>query len=288
MRQLLELGFSPGWVRWAVDARRLHRLSRGVFAVGHRRITLRGRWLAAVLACGPSAMLSHCFAGALLGVLEHARGLIDVTVSGNVRKRAGVRLHRVADLTAADRSTVDAIPCTSVARTLLGIAAVEPSSLEGAIAAAEKRELLDLTEIDLLLTRCPRRPGGPALRQALAEHRVEYEWTRSRLERRLFALCHNAGLPRPSVNAYVAVPGWAGEIDFSWSELGLIVETDGWDSHRDRAAFEADRRRDQHLVAAGWRVVRLTWRQVVYEPERVVETLRALAARGGAVGRRAA
>lgn len=279
LAQLRELGCRPGWVQWAVETRRLHPLYRGVFAVGHRRISTRGRWLAAVLACGDGALLSHCFGGVLVGMLERTRGPIQVTVPRHVRSRAGIRIFTTADLVAADRTVVDAIPCASVPRTLLGIAAVDPSSLPGAIAQAEKRHLLDLTALDSLIARSPRRPGVPALRRALAEHRVEYEWTHGRLEERFFSLCRRAGFPRPAVNAHVTVEGWSGEVDFSWPSLRLIVETDGFATHGDREAFESDRLRDQHLVAAGWRVIRVTWRQVVFEPERVVRTLARLTAR---------
>lgn len=277
--QLLGLGFSRPAIKRRRAAGRLHRLYRGVFAVGHQRITLRGRWMAAVLACGRGAQLSHRCAGALRGLVERPSGLIEVTVPRPVRKRPGIRAFTATDLAPADRTVVDAIPCTSVARTLLGVAAVEPQALQGAVAQAEKRHLLDLTGLHSLIARFPRRPGAPALRRALAEHSVELEWTRSRLEDRFFSLCRRAGLERPDVNAFIAVSGWAGEVDFSWPELRLIVETDGYEGHGDRAAFEEDRRRDQHLVAAGWRVIRVTWRQVVYEPERVVETLGRLSAR---------
>ncbi len=163
------------------------------------------------------------------------------------------------------------MPCT-----LLGIAAVDPQSLGEALAAAEKRSILDLAAVEAVLTRARRRPGVRALRRALAGIAVELGWTHGEFERRFFLLCREAGLARPRVNAWIEVPGDGFEVDFSWPEPRLIVETDGHETHRDREAFEEDRRRDQLLVAAGWRVVRFTWRQVIERPESVVTTMRAL------------
>jgi hypothetical protein len=235
--------------------------------------------MAAVLASGPGAVLSHRCSGALQGLIERwPPREIEMTTPRQARKRIGIRTFTAADLGDADRAVVDAIPCASIARTLIGIAAVQPELLEGAIAAAERRGAFDLAEVERLLGQG--RAGSSALRGALRAHAVEFEWTRSRLEQRFFALCGRAGLPRPRVNAWISVPGWAGEVDFSWPDLALIVETDGWADHGDRAAFERDRRRDQFLVAVGWRIVRFTWRQIADEPERVVGTLRELVSAG--------
>jgi hypothetical protein len=231
--------------------------------------------MAAVLASGPEAMLSHCPAAHLRGFVGRSRG-IDVTVPRAIRGRPGIKIHVATALTPADCTTVDAIPCASIALTLLGLAATAPADLPAALAQAAKRDALDLTTIDELLVRRPRAAGTPAFREALRAYRVEWEWSNSELERRAFELFAAAGLPRPDVNAWIGVPGSGFEVDFSWPELRLIVEVDGWESHGDRLAFEEDRRRDALLSAAGWRVVRFTWRQVVDDPAHVVATLRAL------------
>jgi very-short-patch-repair endonuclease/predicted transcriptional regulator of viral defense system len=274
--QLLALGFSARAVGRRVESGRLHRLHRGVYAVGHRRITQRGRWMAAVFACGPGALLSHRSAAHLRDLRSWSPGIVEVVTAQKVRRRPGIRPYLTSFLNAGDRDIVDTIPCTSLACTLLGLAAVDPESLDGAVAAAEQRSILDLGAVDELLRRAPRRAGVRALRKALVGITAEFAWTRSELERRFLALCRQATVPRPRVNAWIEVPGDGFEVDFSWPELRLIVETDGHGSHGDRRAFEEDRRRDQLLVAAGWRVVRFTWHQVFDDPASVVAVLRTL------------
>lgn len=265
-----------GWTTSAISARqaagKLHRLYRGVYAVGHRRLTRPGSLLAAVLACGPEAALSHRSAGELRG-WRRRFWPIEVSVPRPVRKRHGVSVRVAGDLD-LDRTIVDGIPCASVALTLLGIAEVEPAALGDAIAAAERHRQLDLRELDALLERRRGRPGTAALRSGLAEIRLEDQWSRSGFERRFLRLCADAGLPRPRLNAWIEVPSDGFEVDFSWPDARLVVEADSYEWHADRAAFERDRRRDQLLAAAGWRVLRVTWRQLTGEPHRVVEAVR--------------
>ncbi len=237
--------------------------------------------MAATLAGGEGVVLSHRSAAHLRGLLDRS-GVAEVTSSRKLSSRQGVVFRVVSGLTQADRKVVDAIPCASVPLTLLGLAATVPATLPAALARSERRGLLDLSAMAELLDRRPRTPGIPALRRALRAYRVEWEWTRSELERRALGLFAAAGMPRPDVNAWVAVAGNGFEVDFSWPSLRLAVEADGWEAHGDRRAFEEDRSRDAVLVAAGWRVVRLTWRQVVDEPEAVVATLSPLSARAPA------
>lgn len=149
-------------------------------------------------------------------------------------------------------------------------------SLERACAQAELLRLLDLRAVHGALARATGRRGAPSLRAALAEHRSGPTLTRSELEERFLALCTSESLPRPEVNARVDLAGGPVEVDFLWREQRLIAETDGHASHGTRRAFESDRRRDRHLLLAGWRVVRFTWRDVTSAPTDVALTIRVL------------
>ena len=230
--------------------------------------------MAAVLASGPGALLSHRTAAHARGFTSRSPATVEVVTPRQVRPRRGIHARMDSGLTAADADIADGIPCLSVARTLLTLAAVLPQDLDGAVARAEKQRALRLDAVEELLERVPGRPGSALLRTALADLMLESTWTRTELERRFLALCRAAGLPRPRVNAWISLPGNGFEVDFSWSDHRLAVETDGHEDHAHRAAFEEDRRRDQLLAAAGWRVVRFTWRQIVREPRVVAEILR--------------
>lgn len=238
--------------------------------------------MAAVLACGPGAVISHRDAAALHGLRSSARSVIDITSATRTgRDRAGIQVHAGRTLAPPDRTTVRGIPCTSVARTLLDEAEVlDRRGLERDFEQAEVLRIFDLHAIDDVLDRAEGRHGAPALRAVLAEQRFELTLTRSELEERFLALCESAGVQRPRVNAILHLDGHADEVDFSWPDHRLIVETDGYASHGPRHAFERDRDRDRRLLLAGWRVVRFTWRQVIDRPGEVVGTIRALLAYG--------
>jgi hypothetical protein len=197
-------------------------------------------------------------------------------MEGSGRKRRQWHNSLVAD----DVTTVDLIPCTSLARTLLDLAEVVGArGLERAIEQAEALRLLDMRPIDDVLRRAGGRRGAALLRATLAEIDPGSTLTRSELEERFLSICRDAGLPPDAVNAWISYPGGGGaEADFVWREQRFIVEVDGRAAHGTQRAFEHDRRRDQRLTLLGWRVVRLTWRQVVFEPAYVVATLRALLA----------
>jgi very-short-patch-repair endonuclease len=222
-------------------------------------------------------VLSHRAAAALWGLIRWTPGAIDVIVPRKVRRRTGVRLHRTRFLE-GETAFINGILCSSVSRTLLDLAAGSDPLLEAAIGEAERRSLLDERAIACLLDRSRGRRGARRLRSALAGFMVETSWTRSELERRFLQLCVEGGLPKPRVNAWIPLPGGGVEVDFSWPAQRLIAETDGHQIHGTRGAFEDDRRRDQRLIVAGWRVGRFTWPQVAVEPERVIETLRRLLA----------
>jgi len=281
LSQLVDSGFDSQLARKRVAAGRLHRVFQGVFSTQKQSLLTPNGWrMAAVLACGPEAVLSHRSAAAHWGIREDTRSRIDVTAPGRRgRIPAGIDAHRHASLRPADCTRVDGIPCTSVSRTLLDLAAVVSyRGLRYAVKQAEVEGLFDLTEMNELLGRSRGRRGVARLRMAIALHEPREQLTRRELEERFFDLCREAGLPLPEVNAHLVVGGISMMPDFLWHGAGLIVEADSRKVHGTVAAFEEDRRRDQRLTAAGWTVIRCTWRQVLDEPERLANTIRSLLA----------
>jgi len=259
---------------------KLHRVQRGVYAVGHPVLSRNGHLLAAVLAYGAGAVLSHRAAAVLHGLLDEVGSRIDV-IAPNRRGRspAGIAAHRDGTLAATDRTEVHGIPCTSVARTLLDLAAAKDRSLRHAIAQAEVERKFDLEAIEELLSRSKGRRGVRRLRRAIAHHDPREQLTRRELEARFLALCRRSHLQLPEVNGHLIVDGVSLMPDFLWRDARLIVEADSRRVHGTVAAFEKDRRRDQRLTAAGWTVIRCTWRQVLDEPEALVGTVRTLLSR---------
>jgi very-short-patch-repair endonuclease len=272
--QLREHGITDGSVSWWLRTGRLHRIHRGVYAVGHPGVTEEARWLAAVLACGPGATLSHRSAAELwrIGVREGRR--LDVTVP---RTRhggaAGITVHRARRLEPGEVTTLRGVPVTTLPRTLVDLAdVVGEGELARAIHEAQVAHRLSPRALEAAAGRAHGRRGSGRLARAIGDP----DRTRSALERRFRRLCREHGLPRPAVNERVA----GMEVDFLWRERRVVAETDGWAFHRTRAAFETDRERDQALTRAGYRVVRFTHRQVAARPGEVAATLRA--ALGGA------
>jgi predicted transcriptional regulator of viral defense system len=274
-RQLLELGMGSRAIEHGLARDRLHMVHRGVYAVGHPRLTPRGRWMAAVLALGPDAALSHRSAGSLWRLLRSGRSMIEVTAARRW-SRLGIELHRSA-LPPDEVTTADGIPVTTPNRTLFDLAAVvEPPALERAIERADAQRLTDSLSLATLLTRHPRRPGAAALRAILEARVAASAPTRCELEGRFLAFLAEHGLPRPLVNTGVEVRGRWLECDCVWPSHRLIVELDGRATHDTNAAFERDRARDRLLQAAGSRVVRITWRQLHQEDDRIAADLRKL------------
>lgn len=270
-RQLRHLGYSSSAVRRAAQAGRLHRVHRGVYAVGNPRLTRHGSCLAAVAACGPDALLSHSSAAWLWGLLPACPATVEVTLTTRRHRRGSIRVHFAA-LTDDDRDRCEAIPVTTVQRTLLDLAATGSSSqLDRAIQRAERLDLLDLSAIDTLLQQRRGTHGGPALRTALAIYR-DPVFARSRPERLFLDMVKKAGLPRPAINTYVA----GHEVDAYWEREQFAVEVDGWEAHRGRIAFEDDPVRQEDLKLAGIDSVRLTARRIEREPQVVVGRLRTL------------
>jgi hypothetical protein len=275
--QLLAVGLS----RAAIAARRrrghLIDVFRGVYAVGYAPVTPHGNWMAATLACGPGATLSHAAAAALWGIRGSSAAKIDVTVPGRTgRTRPDLRVHR-AEALPADQVTQHAgIPCTTVARTLIDLAASHSqSAVEYAIHQAQTRKLFDRAAVGDALDAAPSRPGSAMVRGILGLSLPSEDVIKGKLARLLSRLCREAGLPEPLTDHWVDVPSAHGfEVDFCWPQLGLIIEADGRAFHDTDRGFENDRYRDRMLRLAGWRVERFTWRQVVERPAEVVSQLR--------------
>jgi hypothetical protein len=230
--------------------------------------------MAAVLACGPGAVLSHLSAAALWGLLRDNRVKIDVTVPGRSRRGSGdLVVHRVRRLHSDDRRRRAEIPVTSVAHTLLDIAETAAARrLARAIDEAERRGLFDLHAVDELCARSPGRRGVKPLRRAIAGYRPSPSLTRSDLERAFVDICDSAGLPRPAMNLFVA----GHEVDAVWCDRRLAVEVDSYEFHRTRAAFEADRARDAALQRERYRVLRVTDHRLQDDRAGIAADLRAL------------
>jgi very-short-patch-repair endonuclease len=234
--------------------------------------------MAAVLAAGPGALLSHRSAAEAWGLLASGRRRPEVIARTGRRAGPGVEVHHCA-LEEDERTALNAIPVTTVSRTLLDLAAVVPRQrLERALREAEVRRLGDSASLEVLLERYPRRRGTATMRSVLASGRIGDGVTRSKLEERFGAFLDDAALPRPRLNVHVEIPGRLIECDCLWRTERLIVELDGHAIHGRRAAFEDDRVRDRALHAAGWRVVRVTWRQLDREATALAADLRALLA----------
>ncbi|MEK6277465.1 MAG: type IV toxin-antitoxin system AbiEi family antitoxin domain-containing protein [Actinomycetota bacterium] len=263
-RQLFALGLGPRTIERRIARERLHRIHRGVYAVGHRSLSAHGHWLAAVLAAGPGAVLSHRSAAALWELRPAAGSRIDVTVRARARRsRPRIAIHVTRDLRDRDRVQRAGIPVTSVARTLLDLGGMlSEAQLARAVEEAERLDRLDLRAIDDVCLRGRGRRGLGALLGVLADHSDPVPLTRSELERAFLDLCHEHRLPLPRVNHFIA--GF--EVDAVWLGQRLVVELDGYAFHRTRGAFERDRARDAALLLAGYRVLRFTHRRLEREP----------------------
>jgi very-short-patch-repair endonuclease len=274
--QLARLGLGRHFIARDLERGRLHRVHRGVYAVGHRALTRYGHWMAAVLACGEDAALSHRSAAALWGIRDTSRSETDVTASRE-RRRPGIQL-RIARLAPDETTTHHGIPVTTPARTLLDLAALlDEHRLARAAERAEALRLTSPTSLATLVARYPGRPGTPALRRLIELDRIQATTSRSKLERRFLSLLEAESLPRPLVNEEIHLDETTKvEPDFTWRGHRLIVELDGYETHATRAAFERDRARDRALHAQGWRVLRITWRQLDDDAQTIAAELRAL------------
>jgi very-short-patch-repair endonuclease len=279
-RQLTALGLSGSAIHGRRERGLLIPLHRGVYAVGHRRLAREGRWLAAVLAAGDGAVLSHRDAAALHGIRDRPDSKqVIVTAPGKVRSTASIWVRARCVLTDEDTATVRGIPVTSPARTLVDLAwALTDGQLAATLGEADRRGLLHPAAVERALRRVRGRRGqGHArMRTALDAHeQAGAVLTRSELEERLLDLVFDHALPRPLLNAPVA--GF--EVDALWPAERVVVELDGWAHHQGRAAAARDRHKTNRLQLAGHRVLRFMHGDLAQRPDDVAAAIR------GALGR---
>lgn len=260
------LGYSKSSIGRAVASGRLHRLRHGVYAVGHTNLSLYGECLAAVLASGRGALLSHGSAAWLHGLTRYGPKPIDVTGPARHHTRSSHRCHHSTGLTASDRALERNIPVTAVSRTLLDLAAVvRPDRLQRTLERAEELELFDLCRVEELLDRTWGHHGWGRLRRAIALYQPP-PFTRSGFERRFFEAVIAAGLPRPATNFVAA--GF--ELDVYWPQYRFAVELDTYATHGTHGAFERDRLRQEDLKLAGIEMTRVTDVRFHREPRHVL------------------
>jgi hypothetical protein len=270
--QLAELGVGRGALERRLAADRLHRVHAGVYLVGHRARAPLAFEMAAVLACGAGAVISHRSAAAIWGLVRDRPVEDDVTVSSSWSpRRPGIRVRRTDSLDPRDVARFQRIPETSTVRTVLDVAAKgSEEEIEQVVAQLYARRLARPEQVRELLERARGRPGVGLLRSVL---QIEGgpALTRSVAEQRMLRLVRGAGLPLPDVNARL----FGFEIDFLWRAQRLALEVDGFAYHADPVAFQRDRLRDAELAARGWAVMRVTWHQLTHTPEQVLSRLRA-------------
>lgn len=263
--QLRDCGVSKSTAsRWHAEGK-LHRIHRGVYALGHRSIPIEGRMVAALIVVGPEAVLSHATAAWWWGLIEREPDRIELTNPRRAKGGDDFLVHRAREI---DATRHRRFPITTVPRTLLDLAARSSvSEVRRALAEAEYRRLLDVEEVKRMLG--GGRPGSRKLRAALSTHEPRLARTRSRVERSFLELCRRAALPLPDVNARVGRM----TVDALWRDAGLAVELDSYGTHGSPARMERDRRRELHLRAAGFAVVRYTDQQIDEQPQLIVADL---------------
>lgn len=274
-RQLVAIGVGRGAIEKHLARRSLIPMHRGVYAVGHRQLRQEGRWLAAVLAVGSGAVLSHRDAAALHGMRPTPEGRkVSVSTPAHARAVEGVWLKARRALAEEERTVVRAIPVTSPARTLVDLAPMLTlGQLQSTLGEADRKGLLDVPAVERALARFKTRHGQShrRLRAALDAHAKHGAvLMRSWLEERFLDLILAADLPRPRFNALAA--GF--EVDALWPAERVVVELDGWADHKERAAAARDRDKTNRLQLAGYVVLRFLYGDVVGDPQRVVRVLR--------------
>ena len=270
--QLRGAGLGRGAIAHRVKAGAMQRLHIDVYLLGPAPPTPMAKARAAAFACGADAVVSHRSAACLYGLLPETDSDVDVTVPGrNLGRRRGIRRHRVKTLPPQDATVMRGLRITTIARTICDLAATESArATEQAFQEALYRRIVTTRAIEAVIAREPTRRGSPIIRALLDDPRL----TRSEKERKILKLIDQAQLPKPLTN--VRVHGYLADV--YWPSHGLVLEFDGWDAHGHRLAFESNRKRDQVMVAAGLRVLRVTDRHLVHEPialtARIAQALR--------------
>lgn len=275
--QLVEIGLSERAVEHRVAMGRLHAVARGVYAVGHGRISQLGRWMAAVLANRPGAVLSHRSAAALWGIRGPAGGAVDVTISRKSTSSDRIRRH-LAVLPGDEITVREGIAVTTAPRTIFDLAAASSvDRVEHDIRQVEYLRLYDRLSLLDLVERYPGRRGVRCVRAALARvEKLPAGRARSPLEERFLPFLRRFGLPRPRLNDWIVVGARRFQVDCHWPGTGQVVELDSWEAHGTRSAFREDRARDRTLRTAGYDVTRISWAQLEDEPAAVASDLRKL------------
>jgi very-short-patch-repair endonuclease len=280
-KQMRALRMSDDVIDHAVGVGRLHRVFRGVYAVGHPQRREHTRLMAAALACGKGAVVSHRSAAALLRLIDKGPAVIDVIAPrSRGRKIDGIRLHIVRPPRLEETGTVDGIPCTSPARTLVDLAGVAGEwTLRSAFERAARGQMLDITAIERSIDL--RRRGMRVLLKLVDEWRGAAPLLKTRgklkspLEAKVLPLIARRDLPPPLFNAPVQITNGRIEVDFLWPEHRFALEADSRDFHGTAVAFERDRWRDRELMRAGYAVLRVTSLQAEREAEAIASTVAA-------------
>jgi very-short-patch-repair endonuclease len=271
-RQLLAIGYTEEAIDHRIEVGRLHPVHAGVYAVGRAALTREGYFIAAVLACGDAATLSHESAGALWEIRPYRHGPVRVSVpADDRRRRPGIKVHRRRTRIVVTRKM--GIRVTTPVETLVDLATrLEDPELERAVNEAVNRDLIDPERLRQALDQTTHRPGVRKLAKLL-DHRT-FAVTETMLEQRFLPLVRAAGLPLPQTQAHVN--GY--RVDFYWPDLRLVVEADSLRFHRTAAQQAKDRLRDQTHAAAGLTTLRFTHAQVWFDPSHVRATLSAVGA----------
>ncbi len=268
-RQLEALGYGRNAVAKAAGVGRLHRVHRGVYVVGQRRLTWEGRVMAAILASYPS-VASHLSAAWIWGLLGSRPDTVHITRRSPHPRRRPFIVH-TADLARADLARREGIPVTSLSRTILDVAVTSrPGTVRRHLRIADDEKLFDLREMHDLLERTKGHKGQAKVRAALEPYDERPAFTRSGLERRFLEVVREAGLPDPAMNLFVA----GHELDAFWAEERFGVELDAYETHGSRLSFEEDRVRDDDFLHAGIETTRVTGRRLDREPGAVVDSIR--------------
>ncbi len=279
--QLRALGFPYSTIHDRALTGRLYKIHKGVYAVGRPDLPPKGRWMAAILACGPGAVLSHASAAALHGIRPSAATRIDVTVPRPyMPSRPGIRGHRRTALTAPDLTEVDGLPVTAVPRTLLDLATIltEPQ-LERACEQAVLEGVFDLIAMSDLLRRSHGHRGVRRLRCVLGHGDLGSDVPASGLERRFRELCEGGGLPPPEINRYLLLGDSYHKVDFLWRSQRVVIEVDSDRYHSTGWQRRRDAERDALLRAHGYRAARVTEEEIEHRPKEATTTAAALLAR---------